>query len=116
MCVTYDAHASAQSGATFSQSPRAAVEAVAVAIVGSTRPASVTVVRAPGGADHLAAHVVGHDDADTLRASATRAVAQALPEYMRPTVWTVLDTAPIGSSGKLDRRAGRVLACGPNRR
>jgi hypothetical protein len=46
LCVTYDAHASAQSGATFSQSPGAAFEAVAVAIVGPTRPASVTVVRA----------------------------------------------------------------------
>ena len=47
LVVTYDAHASAQSGATFSQSP-GATEAVAVAIVGPTRPASVTVVRARG--------------------------------------------------------------------
>ncbi|NED61592.1 hypothetical protein G3I15_11735, partial [Streptomyces sp. SID10244] len=31
--------------------------------------------------------------------------AQALPEYLRPTVWSLLEVMPFNTAGKIDRRA-----------
>ncbi|NED66805.1 non-ribosomal peptide synthetase, partial [Streptomyces sp. SID10244] len=63
--------------------------------------AAVTVARSSTGAEHLVAYLVGPATPEPAKTAA----AQALPEYMRPTVWTLLDAIPLGSSGKLDRRA-----------
>nr|WP_237421983.1 non-ribosomal peptide synthetase [Gordonia sp. SID5947] len=78
------------------------IESVLAGVPGVVH-AATTVATAPGGAQHLVAYLAPAStvDVDTAR----RAVADALPQYMRPTVWTVLDELPLGSAGKLDRRA-----------
>ncbi|MYR08758.1 amino acid adenylation domain-containing protein [Gordonia sp. SID5947] len=64
--------------------------------------AVATVVTAPAGGEHLVAYLAGDAiDVDVIKHD----VAQALPEYMRPSVWTVLDDIPRNTAGKLDRRA-----------
>ncbi|MET9203497.1 amino acid adenylation domain-containing protein, partial [Gordonia sp. NPDC003585] len=73
-----------------------------LAAVDSVVHAAATVAIAPAGGEHLVAYLAG--PAVDLE-SAKDAVAQALPEYMRPTVWTVLSTVPLNSAGKLDRRS-----------
>ncbi|MGV9868978.1 non-ribosomal peptide synthase/polyketide synthase, partial [Rhodococcus koreensis] len=66
--------------------------------------AAVLVIPTPTG-DHLAAYVVpttGVDpDTNTLRTH----LAQTLPTYMLPETILVLDSFPLGTSGKLDRKA-----------
>ncbi|WP_018177825.1 non-ribosomal peptide synthetase [Jongsikchunia kroppenstedtii] len=63
--------------------------------------AAADVVALPAG-DQL----VGYVAPDTVDLDAVRAVvAQALPEYMRPTQWVALPVMPLGSSGKVARRA-----------
>ncbi|NED59849.1 amino acid adenylation domain-containing protein, partial [Streptomyces sp. SID10244] len=58
--------------------------------------AAATVVAGPGGTQHLVAYLA---PASTVDVDETRrAVAESLPQYMRPTVWTVLDELPLGSA------------------
>ncbi|WP_237421985.1 non-ribosomal peptide synthetase [Gordonia sp. SID5947] len=64
--------------------------------------AACTVVGTDGGAQHLVAYVAP----STVDETAVRAaVAEALPEYMRPSMWMLLDDIALNSAGKLDRRA-----------
>ncbi|WP_285600182.1 non-ribosomal peptide synthetase [Kineosporia sp. NBRC 101731] len=58
----------------------------------------------PAGGTYLAAYVTGPDDPGLT--GALKDFAQArLPEYMVPTVFTVLAAFPLTVNGKLDRRA-----------
>ncbi|WP_062393759.1 non-ribosomal peptide synthetase [Gordonia phthalatica] len=66
--------------------------------------AAATVADGPGGSQHLVGYVsgAGEDvDLDAVQAAAR----EALPGYMVPTVWMVLDDIALNSAGKLDRRA-----------
>ncbi|GAB19825.1 putative non-ribosomal peptide synthetase [Gordonia effusa NBRC 100432] len=69
--------------------------------------AAATVVTAPDGGQHLVAYLAGSEaghtavDLDAVKKS----IAARLPDYMRPTMWSVLSDVPLGSTGKLDRRA-----------
>ncbi|GAB08435.1 putative non-ribosomal peptide synthetase [Gordonia araii NBRC 100433] len=64
--------------------------------------AAATVVSAPGGAEHLVGYYApASADEGTVKA----AVADALPEYMRPTLWVPLDDIVLNTAGKLDRNA-----------
>ncbi|HNP58696.1 MAG TPA: amino acid adenylation domain-containing protein [Gordonia sp. (in: high G+C Gram-positive bacteria)] len=78
------------------------VEAILASLPGVVH-AAATVAKAPTGAEHLVAYVSGHGDIDVE--TARESVAQALPEYMVPTVWQVLTDVSLNSAGKLDRRA-----------
>ncbi|WP_454165032.1 non-ribosomal peptide synthase/polyketide synthase [Gordonia iterans] len=63
---------------------------------------AATVAQAPAGGEFLVAYVSPSSvDLAALRDHA----ATALPEYMRPSVWTLLDEVALNSAGKLDRRA-----------
>ena len=75
------------------------VEAVISEVPGVVHVAA-TVARA-GADDQLVAYVAPETvDLDEVRA----AVARALPEYMRPTVWMPLERMPLNSAGKVARR------------
>ncbi|MBE7161825.1 MAG: amino acid adenylation domain-containing protein, partial [Williamsia herbipolensis] len=64
--------------------------------------AAATVAETAGGAQHLVGYVAGTDiDLDAVGATAR----DALPEYMVPTRWVVLDDVVLSTAGKLDRRA-----------
>ncbi|WP_312029424.1 amino acid adenylation domain-containing protein, partial [Gordonia paraffinivorans] len=63
--------------------------------------AAASVVEGPGG--QLLVGYVAPDDVD-LDAVAAH-VAERLPEYMRPSVWVVLEEMPLSSAGKVDRRS-----------
>ncbi|PWD41140.1 non-ribosomal peptide synthetase, partial [Gordonia paraffinivorans] len=63
--------------------------------------AAASVVEGPGG--QLLVGYVAPDDVD-LDAVAAH-VAGSLPEYMRPSVWVVLEEMPLNSAGKVDRRS-----------
>ncbi|WOC13045.1 amino acid adenylation domain-containing protein [Gordonia sp. MP11Mi] len=73
--------------------------------IDSVMHAAATVATAPGGGEHLVAYVAGVPgegvDLDDVRAQ----VARSLPEYMRPTVWTVVDEIVLNTAGKIDRKA-----------
>nr|WP_246284152.1 non-ribosomal peptide synthetase [Gordonia asplenii] len=57
-------------------------------------------------ADDGAQHLVGYVSPATVDLERVKSVvAQALPEYMVPSVWVVLDDVPLSSAGKIDRRA-----------
>ncbi|MBY4576090.1 non-ribosomal peptide synthetase, partial [Gordonia paraffinivorans] len=63
--------------------------------------AAARVVSGPAG-DQLVGYVAPASvDVDVVRAS----VAGSLPEYMRPSVWVVLEEMPLNSAGKVDRRS-----------
>ncbi|WP_185981988.1 non-ribosomal peptide synthetase [Gordonia rubripertincta] len=63
--------------------------------------AAATVVDAPGG-QQLVGYLAPADvDVDAVAAS----VAARLPEYMRPTTWVHLESMPLNTSGKVDRRS-----------
>ena len=65
------------------------------------------VVHAAAGVTRLAGgdHLVGYlSPADVDIEAVKKAIAQILPEYMRPTLWVPLDEMPLGSSGKVNRR------------
>lgn len=71
--------------------------------------------------DRLVAYVTGDADSDRLR----RRAADALPPYMVPSAFVMLDMIPLTANGKVDRRAlpaperealtgtGYVAPCGP---
>ena len=51
-------------------------------------------------------HVVAYLAPDSVDLDAAKvAVAQRLPEYMRPTLWVPIPVMPLSSAGKVDRRA-----------
>nr|WP_307814813.1 non-ribosomal peptide synthetase [Gordonia sp. BP-119] len=62
--------------------------------------AAVTVRSGPAG-DALVGYLAGRVDLDAIREH----LRQALPQYMHPTQWVVLDSVPVTATGKLDRRA-----------
>ncbi|MDY6811348.1 MAG: amino acid adenylation domain-containing protein, partial [Actinomycetota bacterium] len=77
------------------------VEAVIASAPGVVHVACA-VADAPTGGQHLVAYVApGTVDRTAVEA----VVADALPEYMRPSVWVLLDDIELGSSGKLNRKA-----------
>ncbi|MEO9330057.1 amino acid adenylation domain-containing protein, partial [Gordonia aurantiaca] len=91
------------------------IEAVLAGVDG-VRQAAVSLVRAPGGADHLVGYLIG-PDAEKALERARQAVTDALPAYMRPSLWVTLTQAPLSSAGKLDRRslpAPRFDTLGPH--
>ncbi|MFE0751267.1 amino acid adenylation domain-containing protein, partial [Gordonia sp. NPDC058843] len=79
------------------------IEAVLSEVQG-VRQAVVTVASAPGGSDHLVGYLIGPDSARSV-GHAREAVGASLPPYMRPTLWVSLTDAPLGSTGKLDRKS-----------
>ncbi|MEU6585444.1 non-ribosomal peptide synthase/polyketide synthase [Nocardia sp. NPDC046763] len=73
------------------------IESVLVAVDGVAR--AVVIVRD----DQLVAYVVAPAEVDATRLKA--AAARALPGYMVPSAYVVLDALPVNASGKLDRAA-----------
>ncbi|MGH3750389.1 MAG: phosphopantetheine-binding protein, partial [Micromonosporaceae bacterium] len=66
----------------------------------------VVALRDGDGQAYLAGYVVGGPDAPPdLAGHAQRELLRALPEYLTPRVWSVLDALPRDPNGKLDRRA-----------
>ncbi len=64
--------------------------------------AAATVATAPAGGEFLVGYVSPASvDLEALKTH----VSGALPEYMRPSVWMLLDEVTLNSAGKLDRRA-----------
>ncbi|MCX4863848.1 MULTISPECIES: non-ribosomal peptide synthase/polyketide synthase [unclassified Streptomyces] len=58
------------------------------------------------GVKRLVAYVVGTGGADGADAAELRGyAADALPDYMVPAAWLLLDAFPLNQSGKVDRRA-----------
>ncbi|MGI1850040.1 AMP-binding protein, partial [Rhodococcus sp. SJ] len=55
--------------------------------------------------DVLVAYVVGAGPEPVDTEALTRVLARRLPDYMVPATYVVLDEFPLGSSGKLDRKA-----------
>ena len=77
------------------------IEAVLAAAPGVVH-AAATVATSDTGAESLVGYLApAAVDLDAVKAAA----AAALPAYMVPTVWVLLETVPFNSSGKLDRRA-----------
>ncbi|MEU8896517.1 amino acid adenylation domain-containing protein [Nocardia sp. NPDC048505] len=77
------------------------IEAVLAAVPGVTQVAVAVATTAQG--DQLVAYLTttGAPVDDAVRAAAAR----ALPSYMVPSVYVVLDEFPLNASGKLDRKA-----------
>ncbi|MCZ4521276.1 non-ribosomal peptide synthase/polyketide synthase [Rhodococcus ruber] len=55
--------------------------------------------------DQLVAYVVGQGDATVDVRTVEEALTQSVPSYMVPATFIVLDSLPLNSNGKLDRRA-----------
>ncbi|MFC0429199.1 non-ribosomal peptide synthetase [Kutzneria buriramensis] len=82
--------------------------------VAGVRDAAVVVETDAAGANRLAAHLVSARDAQDVRDD----LAELLPEYMVPALWSVHDRLPLTPNGKLDRRAlpaAALLATTPSR-
>jgi amino acid adenylation domain-containing protein len=83
---------------------------VQAALAGDATVAECAVIadsESPGDT-RLAAYVVparGDTDAASLRASLRERLREKLPEYMVPSSFTLLETLPLTTNGKLDRRA-----------
>ncbi|MGW5229232.1 non-ribosomal peptide synthase/polyketide synthase [Nocardia niigatensis] len=73
------------------------IESVLAGVAGVSR--AVVIVRD----DQLVAYVVAAAEVDATRLKA--AAARALPAYMVPSAFVVLDALPVNASGKLDRAA-----------
>ena len=67
--------------------------------------AAVTVRPDPTGQATLIAYLVPREGRSITSTDARRFVRQALPEYMIPSQFVVLDHLPLSPSGKVDRRA-----------
>ncbi|MCX6467693.1 MAG: non-ribosomal peptide synthase/polyketide synthase, partial [Corynebacteriales bacterium] len=80
------------------------IEAVLAAAPGVVA-AAVTVAGGRDGGDHLVAHLAGSVAAQGDLDAVIAQVAQSLPAFMRPTLFTVSETLPTTVSGKIDRRA-----------
>ncbi|MFC7417493.1 amino acid adenylation domain-containing protein, partial [Gordonia phosphorivorans] len=80
------------------------IEAVLASAAGVVH-AAVTVAVAPDGGEHLVGYVSAGPgervDLDVVRAAAVA----ALPGYMVPSVWMVLDDFTLNTAGKIDRKA-----------
>jgi amino acid adenylation domain-containing protein len=66
---------------------------------------AVTVRPDPTGQSTLVAYLVPRDGASLTSTDARRFLRQALPEYMVPSQFVMLDRLPLTPSGKVDRRA-----------
>jgi amino acid adenylation domain-containing protein len=66
---------------------------------------ALVVVRADGGEKRLAGYVVPADGQAPDPAGLRAWLRERLPDYMVPAAWCVLDAFPLGSAGKVDRRA-----------
>ncbi len=69
------------------------------------RDVAVLVRNDPHVGDRLVAYVVPAGGAELDAAATKTALAQALPSYMVPSVFVVLEALPLNTNGKLDRRA-----------
>ncbi|AZZ81208.1 non-ribosomal peptide synthetase [Gordonia alkanivorans] len=77
------------------------IESVIAAVPGVVHTAA-TVATTPAGGQQLVGYVA--PSSVDLRIVQS-AVAESLPEYMRPTVWMLIDDVVLSSAGKLDRKA-----------
>ncbi|MFT3661297.1 MAG: amino acid adenylation domain-containing protein [Gordonia sp. (in: high G+C Gram-positive bacteria)] len=77
------------------------IEAVLAAAPGVVH-AAASVVTAPAGGEFLVAYV---SPATVDPAAVEASVARALPDYMRPTVWTLVEEMALNTAGKIDRKA-----------
>ncbi|HLL47879.1 MAG TPA: non-ribosomal peptide synthetase, partial [Longimicrobiaceae bacterium] len=82
----------------------AEVEAALLAAEG-VREAAVAVREDVPGEKRLVAYVVPEAGAEPSAARLRERLSARLPEYMVPSAFVVLDTLPLNSSGKVDRRA-----------
>lgn len=71
----------------------------------SLAQAAVTIHRSESTGENLVAYVVPRSGARVDTKSVQDAAAQVLPAYMVPARVVVLDSFPLGASGKLDRKA-----------
>jgi acyl-CoA synthetase (AMP-forming)/AMP-acid ligase II/acyl carrier protein len=69
------------------------------------REAAVVTVPAPAEERRIAAYLVCQPGAEPSVADLRSELRTVLPEYMVPSLWTMLDQLPVTSSGKLDRKA-----------
>ncbi|WP_020123190.1 amino acid adenylation domain-containing protein [Streptomyces canus] len=67
--------------------------------------AAVSAVPDPVGVRRLVAHVAVRAGGSATAAQLTAHVGAALPEYMVPTAFVLLDELPVNANGKLDRAA-----------
>ncbi len=67
--------------------------------------AAVILHRFGGGDDRLFAYLVSVDDRDLDPRELRAHLAQCLPDYMIPALFTILDALPMTPNGKVDRRA-----------
>ncbi|WP_159067541.1 non-ribosomal peptide synthetase [Gordonia iterans] len=74
----------------------------AIADVPGVVHAAATVLEAPGGGEFLVGYAAPSSvDLEQVKGG----VETALPEYMRPSVWVLLDDVTLNTAGKLDRKA-----------
>jgi amino acid adenylation domain-containing protein len=66
---------------------------------------ALVMARTEGGEKRLAGYVVPAGGAAPDPAALRGWLRERLPEYMVPAAWCVMDAFPLGSSGKVDRRA-----------
>nr|WP_211600673.1 non-ribosomal peptide synthetase [Gordonia effusa] len=76
------------------------IESVIASVPGVVHVAT-TVVKSPTG-DSLVAWIAPAASIDMDEVNAT--LAAALPEYMRPSAWVVMDAMPLNNSGKVSRQ------------
>ncbi|WP_344786239.1 amino acid adenylation domain-containing protein, partial [Gordonia caeni] len=80
------------------------IEAVLAGAPGVVHTA-VTVAQSPDGGEHLVAYLAA-GPGETLDLSAvTESATNALPRYMVPTVWMLVDDIALNTAGKIDRKA-----------
>jgi amino acid adenylation domain-containing protein len=71
----------------------------------AVREVVVVVRQDTPGEPRLAAYVVWREGASADVAALRAHLAERLPPYMQPASWTVLESMPLGPTGKVDRRA-----------
>ncbi|WP_018681050.1 non-ribosomal peptide synthetase [Actinokineospora enzanensis] len=92
------------------------VELTAEALPG-VRRAVAQAVSSGGAADRLALWCVAAPDHDLTEAELTDHLRGHLPDYMVPSLVSILDAFPLNANGKIDRRelANRLTTSRPNR-